>query len=364
MLAVRRAVALLVVVRRVVVLAGEERAVVALLELDRVDAALARGVDERLRLLEVALVVVPDLRDDVRRAVPRDGLAVDDQLAHGAMVLGPGHGAPECVPVRLDVCACVARARRRSRCAHTRRGAEALAEPLGRRARSSAFRSASGSRAARARPSRRPPPHREGRRRRCDDRTTVRHRLARDHPVALATRGADDDRCPLVVRAEPRSGTNPPRPGRRRSGRRRRRRAACPRSPRAAPGRPSPPRGGRRRGRAAVVRLADLTGKSDTARDDANLARAEPRASSASLLGGQRTIRARRTSPGGSASGAQRKLDVVPQSWRTKGFVRRSPQRRGKPVRMDEVGAAALGAQPARTRRGRTAAGAASHGRR
>ena len=87
MLAVGRAVALLVVVRRLVVLAREERAVVALLELDRVDAALARGVDQRLRLLELALVVVPDLGDDVRGAVPRDGLAVDDQLAHGAMVL-------------------------------------------------------------------------------------------------------------------------------------------------------------------------------------------------------------------------------------------------------------------------------------
>jgi hypothetical protein len=33
-------------------------------------------------------VVVPDLRDDVRRPVPRDHLPVDDELAHVAMVLG------------------------------------------------------------------------------------------------------------------------------------------------------------------------------------------------------------------------------------------------------------------------------------
>ena len=87
MLAVRRAVAVLVVVRRVVVRAREEDAVLALLELDGVHAALLRRVDERLRLLEIALVVVADLRDDVRGPVPRDDLAVDDQLAHGAMVL-------------------------------------------------------------------------------------------------------------------------------------------------------------------------------------------------------------------------------------------------------------------------------------
>jgi hypothetical protein len=86
-LAVGRAVALLVVVRRVVVLAREEHAVLALLELHGVDPALARRVDQGLGLLELALVVVPDLGDDVRGPVPCQGLAVDDQLAHGAMVL-------------------------------------------------------------------------------------------------------------------------------------------------------------------------------------------------------------------------------------------------------------------------------------
>src|SRR5262249_55073196 len=91
MLAVRRAEAVLVVVRRLVERTGEETTVVALLELDRIDAALARRVDERLRLLEVALVVVPDLGDDVRGAVPRYHPPVDDQLAHGAMVLGAAY---------------------------------------------------------------------------------------------------------------------------------------------------------------------------------------------------------------------------------------------------------------------------------
>jgi hypothetical protein len=37
-------------------------------------------------------VVVPDLSNDVRGAVPRDRLAVDDQLAHGAMVLAEAAG--------------------------------------------------------------------------------------------------------------------------------------------------------------------------------------------------------------------------------------------------------------------------------
>ncbi len=96
-LAVGRAVALLVVVRRVVVVAREERAVVALLELHRVDPALTRRVDQRLRLLELALVVVPDLGDDVGGAVPRQGLAVDDQLAHGAMVLAAAANARRAV---------------------------------------------------------------------------------------------------------------------------------------------------------------------------------------------------------------------------------------------------------------------------
>ena len=82
-LPVGRAEAVLVVVRRVVLLAGEERAVVALLELHGVDAALLRRADQRLCLIEIALVVVPDLCDDIRRAVARDRLAVDDQLPHG-----------------------------------------------------------------------------------------------------------------------------------------------------------------------------------------------------------------------------------------------------------------------------------------
>src|SRR5262249_40084641 len=96
MLAVRRAEAVLVVVWRLVERTREETAVVALLELDRIDAALTCRVDERLRLLEVALVVVPDLGDDVRGAVPRYHPPVDDQLAHGAIVLGrtTGIGSP------------------------------------------------------------------------------------------------------------------------------------------------------------------------------------------------------------------------------------------------------------------------------
>ena len=81
-LAVRRAEAVLVVVRRVVERARVERLVVALLELDRVRAAAFRGPDQLLGVLDVALVVVPDLGDDVRLAVARDPLAVDDELRH------------------------------------------------------------------------------------------------------------------------------------------------------------------------------------------------------------------------------------------------------------------------------------------
>ncbi len=86
-LTVRPAEGVLVVVGRVVERARVELRVVALLQLDRVRAALPRGTHERLRLLDVALVVVADLRDDVGRAVPRDDPAVDDQLEHVAMVL-------------------------------------------------------------------------------------------------------------------------------------------------------------------------------------------------------------------------------------------------------------------------------------
>ena len=77
-LAVRRAEGVLVVVGRVVERARVERAVVALLELDRVDAALLRRVDQRLRLLDVSLVVVTDLGDDVRRLVVGDPSSVHD----------------------------------------------------------------------------------------------------------------------------------------------------------------------------------------------------------------------------------------------------------------------------------------------
>jgi hypothetical protein len=88
MLAVRAPERVLVVVRRVVERACVQAAVVPLLELHRIGAALPRRAHQRLRLLEVALVVVADLGDDIGRAVPRDDPAVDDQLAHGAMVLG------------------------------------------------------------------------------------------------------------------------------------------------------------------------------------------------------------------------------------------------------------------------------------
>ena len=64
-LAVRAAEAELVVVRLLEEVARVERAVRALLQLDRVRATLLRSVDQTLRLLEVALMVVADLRDDV-----------------------------------------------------------------------------------------------------------------------------------------------------------------------------------------------------------------------------------------------------------------------------------------------------------
>src|SRR5262249_16658856 len=67
-LAVGRAEAVLVVVRGVVEGTGEERPVVALLQLDRVDPALLGGMDERLRLLELSLVVVTDLGEFVAGA--------------------------------------------------------------------------------------------------------------------------------------------------------------------------------------------------------------------------------------------------------------------------------------------------------
>ena len=85
-LAVRRAEAVLVVVRAVVELAREETAVVALLELDRVDARLLREHEQLLGLLDAPLVVVADLGDHEAGGVVGDPAAVDRQLAHGAIV--------------------------------------------------------------------------------------------------------------------------------------------------------------------------------------------------------------------------------------------------------------------------------------
>ncbi len=81
-LAVRRTEAVLVVVRALVEGASEESPVVALLQLDRVDARLLRRPEELLRLLEAPLVVVADLRDDEAAGVVGDAAAVDRQLAH------------------------------------------------------------------------------------------------------------------------------------------------------------------------------------------------------------------------------------------------------------------------------------------
>jgi hypothetical protein len=54
-------------------------------------------------------VVVPDLRDDIRGAVPRNHPAVDDELLHGAMVLakpnGGRHGTHE--RTHQDACSSV-----------------------------------------------------------------------------------------------------------------------------------------------------------------------------------------------------------------------------------------------------------------
>ena len=55
-----------------------QRPVVALLELDGVHTALLRHVEQLLRLLDVALVVVPDLGDDVAVRLVGDRPAIDD----------------------------------------------------------------------------------------------------------------------------------------------------------------------------------------------------------------------------------------------------------------------------------------------
>ena len=120
---------------------------------------------------------------------------------------------------------------------------------------STAARSAAGSRGGTSRPVT-PSSHRveqtaDGAR---DNRTAVRHRLARDDAVALAvaTGRRRRPRARSTHRAAP-AGRSRPRRGRaREAARRRRRRAACPRSPRGSRGCPSPPTGGRRRGRAAA----------------------------------------------------------------------------------------------------------------
>src|SRR6266566_3658999 len=79
MLAVGRAEAVLVLVGLVEGLGGEERAVVALLQLHRVRAAQPRLAEELLRLLDRALVVVADLGDDVTLGVGADLEAVNRQ---------------------------------------------------------------------------------------------------------------------------------------------------------------------------------------------------------------------------------------------------------------------------------------------
>jgi hypothetical protein len=75
-LAVRRPVAVRVVVRLVEGCLGEKRAVVALLQLDGLGTGILRRHEELAALLDIALVVVADLGDDV--ALRR---VVDDVLA-------------------------------------------------------------------------------------------------------------------------------------------------------------------------------------------------------------------------------------------------------------------------------------------
>ena len=63
----------------------KRRAVVALLELDRVDPGVLRRVEELLRPLDAPLVVVADLGDDEAGRVVRDPPPGDGQLAHRAI---------------------------------------------------------------------------------------------------------------------------------------------------------------------------------------------------------------------------------------------------------------------------------------
>src|SRR5204862_3496745 len=81
MFAVGATEAELVVVRLVVELTRVQRTVRALLQLDRIGAALLRRVDQPFRGRDLALVVVPDLGDDVARAIVADLPAVDRECA-------------------------------------------------------------------------------------------------------------------------------------------------------------------------------------------------------------------------------------------------------------------------------------------
>ena len=80
MLTIGRAEAVLVVVRLVVHLARIQRSVVALLQLPRGDAAFGRGLEQLLRRLQAALMVVADFRDDVGIAVVADDAIANDEL--------------------------------------------------------------------------------------------------------------------------------------------------------------------------------------------------------------------------------------------------------------------------------------------
>ena len=83
---VGRAEAVLVVVGALEELPREEAAIVALLQLHRVDARLLREREQLLSLLQAALVVVTDLRDDEAAGVVGDPPSVDVELTHGAIV--------------------------------------------------------------------------------------------------------------------------------------------------------------------------------------------------------------------------------------------------------------------------------------
>src|SRR5439155_17985183 len=105
-LAVGRAEGVLVVVRQVEERARVQPAVVALLQLDRVRAALLRRTEQLLRLLVRALVVVPDLGDDVRLAVIRDPPTVYDELPHRPKGTHAGGSARRIAPARDGRSAC------------------------------------------------------------------------------------------------------------------------------------------------------------------------------------------------------------------------------------------------------------------